>query len=147
MPLRLAKIAAASAFAVGVVAIPTLYATPPPLQLCVLAPPFNCISSQWSGAQYVEGDSPMALVWLVTSFILAPLLSLVAVRLVARGQRARGLIFATGGVFPNLLLFFGTYAFIPLHLVVLALTVGTLTCLVLSANRPADAAASRRRLA
>jgi hypothetical protein len=143
MRLRLAKIAATSAFAVGVVAIPTLYRTPPPLRLCVLAPPFNCTSSEWSGAQYVAGDSPMALVWLVTSFILAPLLSVVGVWLVARGQHGRGLLLATGSVFPNMLLFFGTYAFIPLHLAVLVLTVGALMLLILSERRRGGAQVSR----
>ena len=133
MPFGLAKVAAASATAVGVFAIPVVYAMPPPLRLCVLAPPFSCISSQWSGAMYVQGDSPMALVWLVTSFIVAPLLSLSAVWLVGRGKRLLGLLLAAGGVFPNLLLFFGTYAFTPLHPLVLGLSVAALVFLVLSA--------------
>lgn len=89
---------------------------------------------------YVEGDSPMALVWLFTSFIIAPLLSLAAVWLVARGQRLLGVLIATGAVVPNLLLFFGTYSFIPLHPAVLALTVVTLVCLALVLSRRAEVA-------
>lgn len=86
---------------------------------------------------YVEGDSPMAIVWLFTSFTIAPLLSLAAVWLVGRGQRPLGILLASGAVVPNLILFFGTYSFVPQHPLVLALTLVTLIWLLLVFSRRA----------
>lgn len=98
-----------------------------------------------SGAQYVEGDGPSAATWLVVSFVIAPLSSLLAVWLVRRGYLRRGQIVGALAIVPNLLLFAGTYAIMPLHPLVFALTLIAAVSLVLSGRSTTVRARSELR--
>jgi len=143
MAVRLAQVLAIAAVTLGIVAIPVIMTMPSPLMLCNLRPPVEeCIVGQLSGRQYVEGDSPAAVTWLVVSFVIAPLTSLLAVWLVRRGYLRRGRIVGAFAIVPNLLLFAGTYAIMPLHPLVFTLTLITAVSLVLS-DRGTTAATQR----
>ena len=129
MPLGLAWATATAAVLLGIIAIPALMAMPYPLKLCSLMPPFECIVTGLWGYQYVEGDGPASLMWFITSFVVAPLTSLLAVWLVRRGHLRSGRIFGVLAILPNLLLFAGTYAVMPFHPLVFTLTLATFIAL------------------
>lgn len=134
--LRLAQLSAVAALALGVVAIPLIMTMPSPLMMCNLRPPFEeCIVGQLTGSQYVEGDGPSAATWLIVSFVIAPLTSLLGVWLVRHGCLRRGQIVGALAIVPNLLLFAGTYAIMPLHPLVFALTFMTAVTLILTDRR------------
>jgi len=136
MALRLAQLSAIAAAALGIIAIPVIMTMPSPVMLCKLRPPFEeCTVGQLTGAQYVTGDSPAAAVWLVVSLVIAPLTSLLAVWLVGRGSIWRGRIVAVVALVPNLPLFTGSYALMPFHPLVFALTFIAAVSLVLSDRR------------
>lgn len=129
---RLAKLTALAAIAVGIIAIPTVNAMPSPIELCTLRPPFDCISARISGAHYIQGDSPAAPVFFITSLVLAPLLSVGAVWLFGHRRRWLGTTLAAVAVLPNLVLLLAGGLLTLFHPVVLALTLATLAGLLLA---------------
>lgn len=129
MRLGLAWAMATAAALLGIIAIPALMAMPYPLRLCSLMPPFECIVTGLRGYQYVEGDGPATLMWFITSFVVAPLTSLLAVWLVMRGHRRSGRIFGALAILPNSLLLAGTYAVMPFHPLVFTLTLASFIAL------------------
>ncbi|MDQ2915187.1 MAG: hypothetical protein M3T56_18340 [Chloroflexota bacterium] len=86
------------------------------------AAPFDCIAAHEMGSQYATGESPAAVLWLITSLIFAPLAVVAGIGLTQRGLLVLGRIVAATGILPNLVLFAGTYAVPPFHATVFALT-------------------------
>jgi hypothetical protein len=84
-----------------------------------------------TGRQYVEGDSPAAVVWLSISLVIAPLVSRTAVWALGRRRLVWSRTLAGLAVVPNLLHFGGLYALVPFHPLVLVLTFVTFAALML----------------
>jgi hypothetical protein len=97
--MRLAWVPAVAAVLVGLIAIPALMTVPSPLMLCNIRPPFDCITAHMTGRQYVEGDSPAALGWLLTSLVFGPLVSLGRVGLFQHGRFGLGRATAATALF------------------------------------------------
>lgn len=129
-PVFPAKLAATAAVVVGVVAIPVLNVLPAPVTLCTFRPPFDCIAARLTGSQYVAGEGPTALAWLILSLVVAPVASFAGASLVERDQTQVGKLVAAAALAPNLLPFVGTYAVLPFHHAVFALTLATLVVLL-----------------
>lgn len=134
-PRIVVKVAAGAAMAIGILAIPVINGMPSPIVLCALRPPIQCIASNLSGASYIEGDSPMALVWLLTSLVIAPLVLVAGVWLVEHGRVTLGRILALASLLPHALLFTGTYALLPFHPIVFALMLTALAGMLLRRAR------------
>jgi hypothetical protein len=130
LPRFVAKIAAGAALAIGIAAIPVIKGMPSPITLCALQLPLQCIASSLSGAGYIEGDSPMAFVWLLTSLVMAPLVLVAGIWLVEQGRVALGRILAVASMLPHVLLFTGTYALVPFHPIVFGLMLTALAGLL-----------------
>lgn len=131
MAVRFARVAAVAAVLVGVIAIPVLATMPSPLQLCSLRPPFDCITAQMTGSQYIEGDSPAALGWLITSLVIGPFISLAGVWLFQRGRVGPGRAVAAFALLPHVMLIAVPHlALVPFHPLVFALTLAALLALL-----------------
>lgn len=137
VPGHVAKFASIAASIIGLTALPIIAALPAPLTLCTFRPRFDCLAANLTGRQFLEGDSPATLVWLGTSLVIAPLVSLAAVWAFEHSRSVWGRVLAGPAIVPNLLPLAGAVVFVPFHPLVLVLTLVVFLGLMLPRDRGA----------
>lgn len=133
MLIAIARATALGAFATGVLSLIALLASPGPLRLCSLTD--GCITANLSGRMYFWGDSPAATIFNLR-LVLAPLTVLLASLIMQRSIPGAVLLLAGISVaavgLPQIV---GTYALVPLHPIVFALSLATLITVAFGAWR------------
>ena len=125
--MLVARVSAATAVMLGVIAIVFMMDMPAPIHLCSLTG--NCILANLSGRSYFTGDSPAAPVFHLR-LVFGPLLSFVGVSLYPRLPLAGTALAAVSTLAVGLPQVLGTYALMPLHPLIFVATLITFGALV-----------------